>query len=62
MDRFQSREARDEARNPNSETNPNFPNSKFFPWFDVFEPLDFEFVSSRASRDSIFEFRIFQSV
>jgi hypothetical protein len=34
-----------EARNPKSEINPNFLNSKIFSWFDVFEPLDFQFVS-----------------
>jgi hypothetical protein len=34
-----------EARNPNSETNPNVPNSKVFSWFAVFELLKFEFVS-----------------
>jgi hypothetical protein len=34
-----------EARNPKFETYRKGPNSKAFPWFAVFEPLEFEFVS-----------------
>jgi hypothetical protein len=43
-----------ETRNPKFETNPNVPNSKVFSWFDIFEPLDFEFVSDFDIRISDF--------
>jgi hypothetical protein len=43
-----------EARNPNFETNPNFPNSKVFIRFGVFEPWDVEFVSDFDIRISDF--------
>jgi hypothetical protein len=54
MGPFQSREARDEARNPKLETNPKAPNSNVFSWFAVFVFLNFEFVSNFDIRISDF--------
>jgi hypothetical protein len=48
-----------QARNPKFGINPNVPNSKVFSWFDIFEPLDFEFVSDFDIRIS--DFSILQS-
>jgi hypothetical protein len=47
-----------EARTPNFEINPNFPNSKFFSLFGVFEPLGFEFVSDFGIRISNLSIRL----
>jgi len=48
-----------QIRSSKLETNPNVPNSKVFSWFDIFEPLDFEFVSDFDIRIS--DFSILQS-